>query len=83
MVIQMKKNIRTTVSEEIIMFDFLPPSAYVRLPTVMRLYGVSAATVWRLSGKTIPAPRKLSERVTAWNVGKLRDALSEKKEGQR
>jgi predicted DNA-binding transcriptional regulator AlpA len=25
---------------------------------------------------TLPAPRKLSERVTAWNVGELRKTLT-------
>jgi predicted DNA-binding transcriptional regulator AlpA len=59
-------------------FDDLPDAANVRLPTVKLLYGISAATVWRLSGKSIPAPRKISARVTAWNVGELRAALSMK-----
>ncbi len=67
------------VSAELANFDKLPDTANVRLPTVKQLYGVSAATVWRLSGKTIPAPRKLSERVASWNVGELRAALGVKK----
>lgn len=66
------------VSAELANFDNLPSSAHVRLATVKQLYGVSAATVWRLSGKTIPTPRKISERVTAWNVGELRAALGVK-----
>lgn len=66
------------ISAELANFDKLPDSAHVRLRTVKQLYGVSTATVWRLSGKTIPAPRKLSERVTAWNVGELRAALGVK-----
>lgn len=58
-------------------FDSLPDSANVRQPVVQGLWGCSAATVWRLVKKgVIPAPRKLSERVTAWNVGDLRKALS-------
>jgi len=69
---------KNQVSAELANFDDLPDSANVRLPTVKQLYSVSAATVWRLSGKTIPAPRKLSERVTAWNVGELRAALGVK-----
>lgn len=58
-------------------FDSLPDSANVRLPVVAWLNGCSAATVWRMVKRgTLPAPRKLSERVTAWNVGDLRKALA-------
>lgn len=58
-------------------FDFLPDSANVRLPIVEALWGCSAATIWRMVKRgTLPAPRKLSERVTAWNVGDLRLALA-------
>lgn len=66
------------ISAELANFDKLPDTAHVRLPTVKQLYGISAATVWRLSGKTIPAPRKISERITVWNVGQLRAALGVK-----
>ena len=59
-------------------FDSLPDCAYVRLPTVMVLFGVSRSTVWRCVGKAIPTPRKLSSRVTCWNVGELRNSLSKK-----
>lgn len=58
-------------------FDLLPDSANVRLPVVMALWGCSAATIWRMVKRgTLPLPRKLSERVTAWNVGALRIALA-------
>jgi predicted DNA-binding transcriptional regulator AlpA len=58
-------------------FDFLPDSANVRQPVVEALYGRSSATVWRrVKDGRIPAPRKVSERVTAWNVGELRRALA-------
>jgi len=57
-------------------FDALPDSANVRQPVVEALYGCSGATVWRgVKRGTIPPPRKLSARVTAWNVGELRRAL--------
>ncbi len=57
-------------------YDSLPDSAHVRLPVVKALFGCSAATVWRMAGGgALPAPRKLSERVTAWNVGELRQFL--------
>lgn len=58
-------------------FDNLPDSAQVRLPVVKGLYGCSDATIWRrVKDLTIPAPERLSPRITSWNVGKLRRALS-------
>ena len=58
-------------------YNSLPDSAHVRLPVVRALIGCSSATVWRMVKRgTLPAPRKLSERVTAWNVGALRKALA-------
>ena len=58
-------------------FDSLPDSANVRQPVVQGLWSCSPATVWRMVKRgTLPAPRKLSERVTAWNVGELRQALA-------
>jgi len=58
-------------------FDSLPDSAHVRLPVVQALFACSAATVWRrVKNHTLPAPRKLSERVSAWQVLELRRALS-------
>lgn len=57
-------------------FDALPDSAYVRLPVTSALFQISPATTWRWSKNgRIPAPRRLSEGVTAWNVGELRKAL--------
>jgi predicted DNA-binding transcriptional regulator AlpA len=58
-------------------FDQLPDSANVRLPIVMGLYSISAATVWRqVKAGTIPSPRKLTPRTTAWSVKDLRKVLS-------
>jgi hypothetical protein len=52
-------------------FDLFPDSASVRLPVVQSLF------VWRMVKRgTLPAPRKLSVRVTAWSVGELRQALA-------
>ena len=57
-------------------FDQLPDAAHVRQPIVERLFACSGATVWRrVKDGRIPKPRKLSDRVTAWNVGALREAL--------
>lgn len=65
------------VPEALKNFDSLPDSANVRAPVVAALFGVSAATVWRKAkaGK-LPAPRRISERVTVWNVGELRASLN-------
>lgn len=58
-------------------FDSLPDAANVRDKVVAGLIGCSVPTVWRLAkAGRIPRPRKLSERVTAWNVGELRAALN-------
>ena len=58
-------------------FDSLPDTANVRLPVVMGLYGISAATVWRnIKNGNIPKPRKLTSRTTVFNVGELRSALA-------
>lgn len=58
-------------------FDELPDSANVRLPVVAALFACAPVTVWRrVKSGSIPAPRKFGERLTAWNVGELRKALS-------
>ena len=58
-------------------FNSLPDSANVRQPVVQGLFACSSATVWRMVARgTLPKPRKLSERVTAWNVGELRQILA-------
>ncbi|MBK7767345.1 MAG: AlpA family phage regulatory protein [Sulfuritalea sp.] len=57
-------------------FDTLPDAANVRDKVVAGLFGCSVPTVWRMAKDgRLPRPRKLSERVTAWNVGQLRAAL--------
>ena len=58
-------------------FDELPASAYVRQPVVQALFGCSSSTVWRMVGRgDIPSPKKISARVTAWQVGSLRAMLA-------
>ena len=59
-------------------FDELPNSGHVRLPVVRGLYGgASASTIWRgVRLGNIPKPVKLSNNLTAWNVGDLRAALA-------
>ena len=63
-------------------FDQLPDSAYIRLPVMVGLFGVSAASIWRgVKNNSIPKPVKISERTTAWNVGVVRKTLAEKMRG--
>lgn len=55
-------------------FDDLPDSGYARqsqiIPTVVPF---SSATLWRkCKSGDFPQPVKLSERVTAWEVGAVR-----------
>lgn len=60
-------------------FDDLPDSAHVRQPILQGLLSCSHATVWRMVKRgQIPAPKKISCRITAWNVGELREALAQK-----
>lgn len=74
---QQKNGLLNSISEALLNFDSLPNSAYIRLPVVKRLYGISSASVWRgVKAGRIPKPRKLSPRTTCWNVGEIRKALS-------
>lgn len=60
-------------------FDNLPDSAYIRLPVMIGLYGISAASIWRgVKNQTIPKPVKLTERTTAWSVRLVRESLKAK-----
>ena len=62
-------------------FDQLPDSAYIRLPVMIGLFGISAASIWRgVKNQSIPKPIKLTERTTAWNVLLVREALASKVE---
>ena len=63
-------------------FDALPDSAYIResqlvqspkRPDTPAPLPFSAPTLWRkVKAGTFPKPHKLSERVTAWQVGTVR-----------
>ena len=47
----------------------LPQTGFIRLPQVLELYPVSKSTLWlRVKEGRFPAPVKLSERVTAWDI---------------
>ncbi len=67
----------TPIPDALANFDRLPDSAFVRLPVVASLFACSPVTIWRMVQKrTLPAGRKISEGVTAWNVGELRKVLN-------
>jgi len=55
----------------------LPLEGFVRAGTLAKVLGVAVVTVWRwtASGK-LPKPVKLSERVTAWRAGEIRDWMN-------
>lgn len=54
-------------------FPSLPDDAFVRLRVVVLLDASSPATIWRKARNGIfPAPVKLGEKSTGWNVGALR-----------
>lgn len=76
---QLKSDVTKTIPDALANFDQSPNSAFIRLPIMIGLYGVSAATIWRgVKNGTIPKPCKLTERTTAWNVGLVREALAAK-----
>lgn len=55
----------------------LPPTGYVRLPQVLAVYPVSKSKLYDdIKRGRFPAPVKLSERISAWNVETLRDFLN-------
>lgn len=58
-------------------FDQLPDAAFVRLPVVRALFGISQPTVWRwIKDGRLPQPHRLGPRVAGFNVGALRRALA-------
>lgn len=76
---QLKSELNKAIPEALANFDKLQDSAYIRLPVMKGLYGVSSASIWRgVKNLTIPKPSKLTERTTAWNVGLVRAALAAK-----
>jgi predicted DNA-binding transcriptional regulator AlpA len=60
---QLKSELTQEIPIDLQQFDQLPNSAYIRLPVLKRLYGISAASCWRgVKNGTIPKPSKLTER---------------------
>ncbi len=76
---QLKSETTNAIPEALVNFDQLPNAAYIRLPVLKSLYGISSASCWRgVKNGTIPKPCKLTERTTAWNVGLVRADLAAK-----
>lgn len=73
-------------SNSVCNFDQLPDSAFVReaklvqspkRPNAHPILPFSAPTLWRkVKNGTFPKPHRLSERVTAWQVGAVRQWLN-------
>jgi prophage regulatory protein len=67
-------------------FDLMPDTAFIReaqlvqspkRPTTPAPLPFSAPTLWRkVAAGTFPKPFKLSERVTAWKVGAVREWIN-------
>lgn len=64
-------------------FDNLPASGYIRQAQLIpHVVPFSSATLWRkCKAGHFPKPVKLSERVTAWNVGLVRAFLEAQTQG--
>lgn len=72
-------------------FDALPNSAFIRVaqlvqspkrPNAPAPLPFSAPTLWRkVKARTFPAPCRISERVTAWKVGDVREWIAAQTEG--
>lgn len=76
---QLKSELTKAIPEALANFDLLPDSAYIRLPVMKGLYGVSGASIWRgVKNLKIPSPVKLTERTTAWSVKLVRADLAMK-----
>ncbi len=59
-------------------FTELPVSGYVRQSDLLRVIPFSAATLWRrVQRGRFPRPVRLSDRVTAWPVGAVRQWLAD------
>ena len=79
---QLKSKLTQAIPEALVNFDQLPDSAYIRLPVMKGLYGVSSASIWRGVKKlTIPKPVKITERTTGWLVKLVREDLASKARG--
>lgn len=60
-------------------FDHMPATGFMRQPQVLGIVPFSAATLWRkCRDGDFPKPVKLSDHVTAWRVGDVREWITAK-----
>jgi predicted DNA-binding transcriptional regulator AlpA len=60
-------------------FSSLPDSAFIRQSQLLstQLVPFSASTLWRMVNRgEFPSPIKLSDQITAWRVGEIRQWLN-------
>lgn len=58
--------------------DSIPQIGYVRLPQILRVYPVCAATWWAgVKDGRFPQPVKLGPRITAWRAADIRKLIGE------
>ena len=59
-------------------YGVLPATGFVRLADLRQIIPLSDSTIWRrVKAGTLPAPIRLSERVTAWKVEDIRKFLAD------
>ncbi|UTH72239.1 AlpA family transcriptional regulator [Chromobacterium sp. IIBBL 290-4] len=59
-------------------YGALPVTGFIRLADLRKILPVSDSTIWRrVRAGTMPAPVKLSEKVTAWRVEEIRAFLDQ------
>ena len=77
----MERRIMTTLA--VSTFDTMPDTGYLRQAQLIpHVVPFSSATLWRkCKAGEFPQPVKLSERVTAWEVGAVRHWLEAQKTG--
>ena len=73
-------HLKETVCPSLRDFEQYPNCAYVRLPVVKGLLGVSSATVWRMVKSNKIKTYKLTARTTTFNVGEIRSLILATKE---
>lgn len=57
-------------------FTAAPDDAIIRAPVVAMLFACSENTIWRMARDgRLPAPLKVSHRITGWRVGDIRTRL--------
>jgi prophage regulatory protein len=65
------------IPEDLIADDGLPTTGFVRLPAILAVIPVSRSTWWKgvKEGRYPQPTKKFGPRVTAWDVGGIREYL--------